>query len=260
MHVSAWHVFWQLVLTDLRTFRQIAKDKVIDLAIWVSTVIAVTSYLMPYFGMSLEFGRLTLVGTCASAGLFEVFPSVMNLIADFENECITGYYLTLPLPAWLVFFRLICFYALSAAALGILVLPLGNLILPNPIPLLSINWLEFAAMFVLMNLFYGAFTLFIASYVKNMARVGSVWMRLVYPLWFLGGFQFSWASLRQLSPALAYVDLCNPMTFIMDGLRTALMRQSDGLPFLACLAALAFFTLLCSFIGIRRLCRRLDCA
>lgn len=257
-NISYAHVFKELLFTDLRAFKNVIKDKLIDLFIWISTVTAVTSYLMPLFGLEVEFGPFTLVGLAASAGLFELFPAVMNMISDFENDQVIAYYMTLPIASWLVFMRAIVYYAISSAALGTLVLPVGNLFLRNPIALTEIHIIKFITIFLLMNMFYGAFTLFIASYVKNMLRVGSVWMRIVYPLWFLGGFQFSWYALHSVSKSLAYLDLINPITYIMEGLRAAVLGQEGYMSFWICILMLALCTIFCSYVGIVRLKRRLD--
>ena len=250
--------FKELLLTDLRAFKSIIIDKLIDLGIWVITTVAVTSYLFPAFGMSPDFGPFTLVGLCASAGLFEVFPSIMALISDFENDQVIAYYVTLPMPSWLVFMRSVVYYAICSMVLGLFTLPIGNLFLQNPIAYTQIHIPKFLFMISLISIFYGAFIIFVASYVKDMLRIGSVWMRIVYPLWFLGGFQFSWKGLHEISPILAYINLFNPLTYCMEGIRATVLDPSDYLPFWFCALMLMLFTVLCTVVGIMRLKKRLD--
>jgi ABC-2 type transport system permease protein len=251
--------FNALLYTDLCLFKKVIFDKTIDLAIWVSTTMFVMSYLLPLFGVSAEFGALNLVGLAASAGLFELFPAVSVMISDFEHDRMIDYYFTTPLPSWMVFFKTMVFSAIQSLFLAAIALPVGFLFLKEPLAWGSVSWLNFIAMLVAMSLFYGAFTLFVTSFVKTSDGMGSVWMRIVYPLWFMGGFQFTWYSLKAVFPACAYLILLNPITYIMEGLRAAALGQAGYLPFWVCLQVVLLSTMLCGWIGIKRLLKRLDC-
>ncbi len=102
------------------------------------------------------------------------------------------------------------------------------------------------------------FALMVGSFVKNMSTIGSVWMRFIYPIWFLGGFQFSWTVLFKTSPKLAYLNLINPMTYIMEAIRGAILGQEGYLPFWPCTSMVILFAFACAWYGIVRLKKRLD--
>ena len=253
-----FYLFKDLLFTDFAVLKQVVVDQVINLMIWVICNVLVISYLMPSFGLSESYGSFILAGLCASAGLFGVFPSVVNLISDFEGDRIIDYYLTLPLPSWLVFARAMLYYAINAAIIGSMVLPLGKLLLWNSFDITQVCLYKFLIIFVVTNLFYGAFTLWVASRVRNLIKIGNIWMRFVFPIWFLGGFQFSWHVLFQKWPLLAYLNLLNPMTYIMEGTRAAILGQSGYLPFWLCVVVIMFFSILCAWHSIIRLKKRLD--
>ena len=254
----SFKTFKELLKTDLYILKGTIVDQVINLMIWTCANLLVTGYLMPAFGLSVAYGPFILAGFCASAGLFGVFPSVAGMVSDFEGDQIITYYLTLPLPSWMVFLRLIFYYTLNFGMLGILVLPIGQLIIWQQFSLLQVSFIKFAIIFVIIHLFYGAFTLWIASRVPNMTKIGNVWMRFVFPLWFLGGFQFSWAVLASKWPYLAYVNFLNPITYMMEGMRATVLGQEGYLNFWLCAGMLALFTLLCARQGIKLLRKRLD--
>jgi len=256
--VSVLHVFKQLLRTDLYILKGTVADQIFNLAIWMSTQVAVNTYLMPAFGITPDYGSFILAGLCASAGLFGVFPSVATLISDFQGDQMISYYLTLPMPSWMVFLRLIFYYALNFGMLGIMVLPLGQLLVWDQFNILQVHPVKFFIMFVLTHLFYGAFTLWIASRVCDMTKIGNVWMRFVYPIWFLGGFQFSWEILHSKVPHVAWLNFFNPMMYIMEGMRAAILGQEGYLNFWLCAVMLCLFTALCSWRGIVLLQRRLD--
>ena len=70
-------------------------NKLIDVSIWVILTMIVTSYIMPYFGLSHDFGVFQLAGIIAAIGLFELYASAVEFVLDLEgNRCI-NYSLTL---------------------------------------------------------------------------------------------------------------------------------------------------------------------
>jgi len=256
--VTAFTVFKELVITDFVIFKSIFKDKIINLLIWVTTTVAVNCYLMPYFGMPASYGPFMLAGACASIGVFESYGAIMRLVSDIEGDFVLGYYATLPLPTWLIFMRLIVYQALNTFFLGMLALPIGNLFLEQPISLASINWPTFLSIFALSYIFYGALVLFAASFIKSMLHLENVWMRIMYPLWFLGGFQFSWYALHKIAPKCAYINLLNPITYVTEGVRGTMLGSTEYISPWICMGMLILFTFFCGFVGITRLIKRLD--
>jgi hypothetical protein len=258
MQSTQWHVFKQLLITDFTIFKQVVWDKLFNFMIWVSATLLVTTYLLPQFGLSTVFASFLLASAAASGGLFEVFPSTVNLVSDFEGDNVTAYYLTLPINATLLWIRSLLYYAISSATLSIFVLPVGKLLLQDRFSFEHVQIIPFACMFILANLFYGSLTLWLASKVQNMTKIGNVWMRFIFPLWFLGGYQFTWYSLHKVFPMLAYLNLLNPMIYITEGFRGALLEPNNYLRLPVCIGMTALFCLLTAYVGINKLRERLD--
>ncbi len=251
-------VFVQLLLTDLTILKQVIWDKLINLCIWVSSIALVFTYLMPLLGLGGTFSSFMLAGLCASAGLFDVFPSAVNFVSDLEGDQIISFYCTLPIPTWLVLMRSIIYYSINSAILMACVLPIGKILMWYHFDMSTIQFGKFAIMFVLTSLFYGAFTLMVASRVRKMEKIGNIWMRMVYPLWYVGCFQFSWYVLYNAFPSFAYFDLLNPLTYIMEGNRAAILGDDGYLPFCISVSVLLLFVALFMWQGIRSIKRRLD--
>lgn len=256
--LSYWVPFRALLAMDFYLFKKLIKDKVINLFIWVTSTVFVTAYIMPFFGLSLNYGLFLLAGLCASSGLFEVFPSVAKLVDDMKGDQVILYHMTLPLPSSLVIVRLMVANAFNACALGLCVLPLGKLLLWDRFDMSNFSLVKFLIIFMLASCFYGSYTIFIATRVPDMTKIGNVWMRFVYPLWFFGGYQFSWAALHKIAPALAYANLINPIIYIMEGVRAAVLGQEGYLNFWLCAVALFCFCCASIALGIRLLKKRLD--
>ncbi len=253
-----WETFKQLLLTELSVFSELFFDKLVDLFIWVALTSVIFGYVMPAFGLAADYGVFQLAGMVASAGLFEVFPSVMALVGDIEGEQVIGYHLSLPVPSWVVLLKTAASYAIQCMVLCLSVLPMGKLVLWNQFDMSGISYGKLVLVCALGSMFYGIFTLWITSMTANVAKVGNVWMRFIFPLWFMGGFQFSWKVLHGLFPVMAYINLLNPMVYIMEATRAAILGQEASLPFWWCIGALALFIIIFWVHAYARLKKRLD--
>jgi len=252
---------YQLLKTDLIELKKTFIDQAINLSIWVFCTLIVLGYLTKaQFNITEDtFGVFNLAGCVASAGLFEVYPRSFSFIADLEGPQLIAYYSTLPIPSWALFITRMVYWFISAVLRGLILLPLGKLVLWNSFSLSEVYWSKFIIIFIVSNMFYSALTLFVSSLVPSMDKMENVWMRYIFPLWFLGGFQFSWYNLHKLVPSLAYANLLNPVVYVMEATRVALIGHGNYLPFWLCIGMLIFFSLLCTIVGIKRLCKRLDC-
>lgn len=259
MYMSYLSVIKEVLKTDFAIFHKNVIDKIIDLAIWIITVTFVSVYLMPAFGVSSDsFGMFMIGSLIASAGLFEVFPEVMNLVSDFEGSQTIMFYTLLPIPTSFVFIRLLIYYTFSSLFLAMCTIPMLKIIFWYRLSFEATNIFQLMLIMALTNALYGALTLWTASMVPSVQKVGSVWMRFIYPLWFLGGFQFPWTALQQAFPYSAIIALANPLLYVMEGTRAALSGQEGNLPFWMCAGMIVLFIIGFSWHAIKRLKKRLD--
>lgn len=255
---SYLHTVYYLLVTEYRIFRQTFLDKLIDVFIWVFTMVPITIYLFPAFGMQISYGAFMIVSGAASVGLFEQWTGATNFIRDLEGDNITAFYLTLPIPSWLSFVARILFYAFNSAALSISIIPLCKLVFWNYLDLSHINLIAYIVIFMVTNIFYASMTIWLTSMVPSLERIGSVWMRFLYPLYTFGAFQYSYKVLYNLSPTLAYLSFINPFLYVMEGTRAAVLGQEGSLNVWLCAVMMFLFSILCAIYGIARLKKRLD--
>ena len=257
-NISYFYVLKELLRTDLKIFSKIFFNKWIDLFIWILSMIVVFAYVMPAFGLTKDYGIFILASMCSSAGLFQSFNYVAEMVADFQGPRVISYHFSLPVPSWLLFIRLIVYYTIAFSLLGIFILPIGKLFLWHSFSLAQVSYAKYAIMLVLINIFYGSLSLVTTSYVKNLSRIDSVWMRIIYPLWFFGCFQFSWQSLYKVSPVFAQINLLNPLTYMAEGMRATVLGQEGSLNFWLCAAAIVLFSVVFAWHAIVRFKKRLD--
>lgn len=260
MNKQTVQIFFTLLWRDIRIFNPRFIGRSIDSLAWISSVVIVAHYIMPMFGLSYQkFGTFTLIGTIAVWGLFEMMTNIAVLIGDFEGNQSISYFLTLPIPQYMIFVEYGLASAYRSIATSIFILPVGKIILGSELQLTHINWPQFIFAMLSINLFYGFFTLFLASKTPNLNFLGTIRTRFMFPLWFLGGYQFTWKMLYAKSKILAYANLLNPITYIMDGIRATVLDPNHFIPFWTCMIVLWSFSILFGWIGTKRLLTRLDC-
>ncbi len=256
--VSYFAVCKELIRCDLVIFRQLVIDKIIDFAVWASISIFVNAYILPYFGVQAGFGLFQFGGILAAVGIFEIYRTAVDLVLDFEGDRIVDYRLTLPIPSWLALLSKVVYFVMIYFFLAVCMIPVGKLCLWNQLDLMQINYPKLALALIFQSLFCACFALFVSSWIEHVGKMGTIWSRCVFPMWFMGGFAFSWKALYSVWPAVAWIDLINPMIYVTESTRVAILGQENFLNFWLCLVAIAFFSALCFVVGMRKLKRRLD--
>lgn len=256
--ISYFNTYKELVMVDLVTLKQNIFNKIIDLAIWVILTMMVTSYIMPYFGLAQNFGPFQLGGLIAAAGLFELYGHVFEVVADIAGDRMINYGLTLPMPSWMTFISKATAYAITYMILSSIMLPIGAACIWHQFSFASISYGKLLIAIFVQNIFYACLVLWVASFIANISHMQHVWARVIFPMWFMGGFQFSWKAVHSKIPALAYVDLLNPMMYITESTRAALLGQEGYLPFWLCINILVLTSFFCMYFALKRMQQRLD--
>lgn len=249
--------FLNLIAHELLLFKRSFLDQLIDVCMMFTTSILVFSYFMP-INQASGYGAFILAGSIASFGFFKITGKVSILTADIDGDRTISYYLTLPMNSWLVFCAFAVSWAVESAVLSLALFPLGKLLLYQQFNLHLISVAHFIPIFILTNLFFGFFSIFLVSILKGMRSIPTMWIRILNPMWFFGCNFFPWSKAYCLSPIIGYAILVNPFVYIMEGTRAAMFGQAGYLPYALSVAALCGFIILAAFVGIKRLKKRLD--
>lgn len=252
-------VMFHLMRRDFQVFRSEFWGKFIDTSLLLFTTITVFGYFLPSYGLESNYGSFLLVGVIAGFGFFEVMGKVSTMIADLEGDKTILYTLSLPLPSWLVFSYFAASWAMLSSIMSLLMFPIGKLLLWNQFTFAHINPIQLVSIFVVSNLFFGFFALWLVAMLKKMSNLAHLFIRIINPMYSFGGWWYSWVAVFGISPALGYLHLVNPLLYVMEGMRAAVLGQEGYLPFWGSFSALSGFTLLFAWDAIRRLKKRLDC-
>lgn len=252
-------IFWQLMRKDLLQFWRIYPGKFFDTCFLFLTNITVFGYFMPQLGMPSAYGPFILVGAIASFGLFDIIAQVGEIIFDIEGDKKITFVLAMPLPYRLVFIQLAVKWALNTLILCTPLFLVGKLILWDNFSLSGIHLGRLVLIYPTICLFFGFFSLWLIGIIKKIQSLSSLFLRVVNPLFMFGGYFYTYSAAQSLSPLVGYASLCNPMIYVMEGMRGACLGQQGYLPFWGCFFALWGFILTLGSFGIVSLKKRLDC-
>ena len=248
----------QLMLLKCTNIRQVLFDKFVNFYIWAGCSIIVAGYLMQSFGTSERFGAFQLGGIIASVGIFELYGNAVTFVSDLEGDRTISYYLTLPTHTATVLCSHIFYYATIGTLMSFASLPLAKLILWNRLDLAAISWIKLLFFTVLINLFCATATLLVSALIPSMDKFDILWTRVMFPLWFLGGYAFSWYSVYATAPKLSYLILFNPIIYMAEGIRVALLGQECSINFWICCGVLLIMWAGIGFWSHKALKKRLD--
>lgn len=252
------HLFWQLLKTDLHIYRKAMIDSFIDSTVWFTCTIIIFAHIFPLLGMQRGFSIFIAIGAIISCSFWNIWSTSTHFISDIEGNKTINYFLSLPIPNELVLVKQVLGYAIKAGTPSLLILPLGKILLWKQMDLSNFAPIKFAILFIIANIFVGSLSLVITSYIESLHHIGKVGIRFLFPMWFFGGANYSWAIIYKLSPAFAYATLCNPLIYAMEGIRSAILGPEGYLSFWLCILMLILFTALFCAIGIKRFRKRLD--
>ena len=251
-------VFKQLLRLKFMNLRNVLTGKFINIAIWVGCTLFVMGYLLQAFGLAGNFGAFQLGGILASVGLFELYGNAITFVADLEGDRTIAYYLTLPASACTVLLAYICYNTIIGALMSFMIIPMAKIILWNQFSLTAVSWLKLIFFIVFINGLCATTTLFVAALVPSMDKFENLWSRFIFPLWLLGGFQFSWTSTYAVAPLVAYGLLLNPVIYTAEGIRAALLGQEGYISWYLCCAVLLCLWGIVAALAFKALKKRLD--
>lgn len=225
---------------------------------WPIRSTLVYSFLMVPMGVSSSYGVFYLSGVVGTVAFFRLYHNSYDLLSDLNGDCRIDYELTLPIPYWIVFVRYAVRYAVQTFFLALPIFPMGALLLLGRASFLHFSLLKFLLILGASNLFWGVYALWAAIVVKNSNGLTSLWYRVLHTSWIFGCFFFSWQLLFELYPTLAYISLCNPVVYVMEGVRNAIQGPTGSISFIYSLLALLGMSGIILRYAIWRLAKRLD--
>ena len=251
-------IFLALLRAKLVNFRASFINKAINICVWAGCVVFVMGYVMQAFGLAQDYGVFQLAGIFAVVGLFELYGNTAGLVADLDGDRTLVYYLTLPTSMFTVLASYVCYYAIISTSMCFAVLPFGKFLLWSKFNLAAVSWGKFLVFVLLVNTTWSILAFILTAHLASIDKLSTIWVRVIFPLWFLGGFQSSWNKIFSVVPKFAYVMLLNPVTYATEGMRAAMLAQDGFLPFWLCVLAMLGILIGASVWALKAMKIRLD--
>jgi ABC-2 type transport system permease protein len=251
-------IFYALLCRDLKMLKRSLKDALIDCCVGVATRVVLIGYLFPLMGMSLTLLAPLYIGVVSVMLINVYFAFAMHILFDLRFNRIIEYHVTLPIGRLWLFAEYIINFALQAACICIPSLLLGLALLGSRLDTPQPDLLLGVPVILLVLLVFATFFLALSFLVSFDWFMLNSWPRLISPLLACSCTFFTWKQLAAFSTPLGYLFLANPLTYIAEGLRAAIIGGSDNLPIEVSVAMLCISLLIAGIllkIGIKR---RLD--
>jgi ABC-type polysaccharide/polyol phosphate export permease len=248
----------ELLMRDFFIFKKVYLHKMRIALSRIALLIFVAKMFLPSMGLQ-NYAPFILMSSAIGYGFFIAAFNAIDLVDDITDNQAILYELTLPVAQWMIFAKYAISTALQALVISLSIIPCGLLVIGSVQPFAQFSLIKFISIFICASLFYGSFMLIFTSCIRTMLQVENIWLRLIFPMWYLGCFQFPWQTLYKISPTLAYLDLLNPMTFIMEGMRSATLGTTQFLPFWLCCSMILCYATISFLLGISWMKKRLDC-
>lgn len=196
-----------------------------------------------------SFVTMFLIGNAMLIIMILSFTMAAKLLFDFEQERFIDYQITL-LPPRLVVLEQIFFYSLFTFLVMIPFFPLTKLLLRSNFSTVNASWLQAALILYIGSLCLSAYHFLVVTIMKDSNNIGSLWMRINIPMNILGGFWVPLHIIQQAVPLLSYLVYLNPLIYLTEGLRSAILGSPEFLSVWICASALSLFALLFTFLGL----------
>ena len=254
LRVAGW-LFWcdvQLILKDWW-------NNTLNSIFWPLVLILANGYILPKMGMPDDYGAFITISMLIIMASFTAWSSGNVLAADFETTRSINYELTLPLPYWMVFSKIVLSFALKAALFNVMSLVIGKIILLDSFSFANFHFLKFLLVYGMACLFFGVFAVWAAAMAGKVEKFMNLELRVTGPLFFICGYSFSWYILNSISPTFAKLMLFTPWIYAYEGVRVAILGQPGYLAYWLCIGALLLFVALFCAHGLYLFKKRLDC-
>jgi len=249
-------VFLALLHRDMRVARKELPFFLIRTALQPLLFIIVFGFLLPKMGfMRSDYTATLLPGILAVSLTFASIQAVaLPMVQDFgwTNEIEDR--LLAPVPTRLIAAEKIVSGVLQGFISAAFVLPAARLIM-GPIPGLSFTSFPAVVLIVVLGATaFSALGLLLGTAISPQ-QIGLMFSVIIAPMLFFGCAYYPWSGLSAV-PFMKYAVLINPLVYVAEGMRGALIPGVPHMPLPLSVAALVVIGVIFWILGIRSFERR----
>jgi len=236
--VSTGAVLGALLRRDLRVARREAPYFLVRTLMQPVLFIIVFGFLLPKMGFVRGgYTSALLPGIIAvSLALSAIQAVALPMVQDFGWTREIEDRLLAPVPTALIATEKVLAGAVQGVISGLIVLPIGRLIM-GPIPGLTFeNAVAFISITALGALTFSAMGLVLGTAIAPQ-QIGLMFSIIVAPMLMFGCAYYPWRGLDPI-PVMKYAVLVNPLVYVAEGIRATITPDGPHMPILAAAGAL----------------------
>jgi ABC-2 type transport system permease protein len=248
--------FGAMLLRDLTVLRRNLKEFIPRTIMQPLLLVFVFTYVFPKIGQSVgggqgasDFSTLLVAGVVGLSIVFQGIQSVaIPMVQEFGFTKEIEDRVLAPMPVAMVAIEKIVAGAIQSLISAAIVFPVAYFVPATPVHL-HVNWLVLITLTPLACITAAALGLTFGTRFEP-RTVPILFGIIVVPLTFLGAIYYPWARLTPIA-WLKIAVLFNPLVYISEGYRAALVGGIAHMPLLAIYGALIGFAALLTWAGIR---------
>jgi ABC-2 type transport system permease protein len=247
-----WKTFGAMLARDAHVARRSAVQLLFQTFLQPLLFVFIFGRVMVGSGYMPEaYKSLLLPGIIAITMVFTgIWAVAMPVIAEFQWTHEIEDRLLAPISVSWVAIEKIVAGMIQALVAGLVVIPLGWLLLRPGIDISMHAPIEFMSIIVLVAAFAACGGLALGCSI-NQQHIGLMFGMVITPMIFFGCTYYPWSALKTF-PILQKLVLINPLVYASEGLRASLVPQFPHLATVAVFVALVFFDLLLLKLGLRQ--------
>lgn len=221
-------ILGMLLKRDLSVMGASVRSSLIDCVIQASVLVFLQGYLFPHMGMPPIYAGALCIGSIVLFLLMQNSNMSFRVQSDIAYGGFTQYQLILPLPKSWFLARYVLRFVMQSMFISLPTLMFTLTLLYNRIPNLAIRPLPFLLVYPLILITISSLLIAIGLLYDFAWLRANMWRRRLDPLIFSSSLFCSWQAVYAFSPRLAAALLCNPITHVVESLRTCLLYHDHA--------------------------------
>lgn len=235
---NSFFTFLALTRRNVGILHQKLLESLVDSLILTSINVLLFGYLFPTMGMSSTLVAPVFLGSLISMFFNLGFSLAIRSVFDLKFERFIDYQLTLPITTTWLFASYAVAYFIELFVSTTPTIAFGLFALRSKISFAQADWMLFSIIYILILSFFSLLFLAISFLYNYTWFLDNVWPRRLTPLIVFGSVYAPWYRINEISRPLGMLLLCNPITYVSEGLRSSLLGDPRFLSPGVCIGAL----------------------
>jgi len=226
-------LFYQFLKRDYYRYKKQIRQYVINFGILRPLIFSVSiAYIQArvLFGADqTKISTIFFIGNAMLIIMVLTFSLAIRLLFDLEQDRFVAYQITIISPKLLLLERIV-FSTLFTFFIMLPFFPASKIILQRSIDTSHTCWPHVFLIMFIGALCLSAYNLMVSCILKSSRQLTSLWMRVNMPLLVLGGLWVPLHIIQSLAPGFRYLFYLNPILYVTEGLRSAILGSPEFLP------------------------------